>query len=113
MIEKLHSLGIYKCFINVNNTPLKLASELDPWDFLKLRIQKAKFNFAILAPHLQDCLEVERFAHFLRTVVKSQAAFEPVSVLTRVSWSKVNEAAILGEGGTLHLENITRYKTSN
>jgi hypothetical protein len=36
-----------------------------------------------------------------------------MSVLIRVSWSKVNEAAILGEGGTLHLENITRYKTTD
>jgi hypothetical protein len=54
------------------------------------------------APGLQDCFDIT-----------SQVAFEPTSVLIRVSWSKVNEAAILGEGGTLHIENITRYKTTD
>jgi hypothetical protein len=78
-----------------------------------LRIRKAKLNFAILAPDLQDCFNVEQTYSVLTTVLKSQIAFEPMSVLIRVSWSKVNEAAILGEDGILHLENITRYKTSN
>ncbi len=65
------------------------------------------------ASDLQDCLEVEQICSVLITVVKSQVAFEPKSVLIRVSWSKVNEAAILGEGGTLHLENISRYETAD
>jgi hypothetical protein len=72
-----------------------------------------KLMMRFWAPDSQDCLEVEQIFSVLTTGVKTQVAFEPMSVLISVSWSKVNEAAILGEGGTLHLENITRYKTSN
>jgi hypothetical protein len=79
---------------------------------VQIRIGK-KLIIRFWASDLQDCLEVEQIYSVLTTVVKSHVAFEPMSVLIRVSWSKVNEAAILEEGGILHLENITRYKTAH